>query len=129
MKRAFVFLLLAPVSVATIWTIYGTMDQVPRGVVELLAFCLFVFTFLVAALAALADSLLARTLPALVRAPLVAAVGAAIPVSAWLAVEGCMLPPSLLTPLGIGGALCMGICSLLSNDGRRQRLAVPASAR
>jgi hypothetical protein len=126
MRRAFMFLLVAPISVATIWTIYATVNHAPNGFVELVAFGLLVFTLLVATLAALADSLMASTLPALVRAPLTGLVGAAIPASVILAYDGCLLPPSLVTPFGIGGALCMGICSLLSNDGDCLERAIAA---
>jgi hypothetical protein len=123
MKRAFIFLLLGPAFVVAAWLLYAVAQGAPWGTAEIVAVCLFVFTFLVAALAALLDSFLAGTLPVLVRAPLIALLGGAVPVVALLAVVGCMLPQSFLTPFGIGGALCMGVCSLLSNDdGHRQRL-------
>ena len=56
----------------------------------------------------LVDGYLARSLPALLRAFLTAAFGMTI---------------------AIGGALCTGVCSLLSNDyGHRHRLALPNAA-
>lgn len=116
MKRPLIFLLLGPACVVATWLAFATLQTEPRGIIEFVAMCLFLFTLLVGTIAALVDGLLARALPAFVRALLVAIVGAAIPISAWLAVMGPMAPPSLLNPFGIGGALCMGVCSLLSNE-------------
>jgi len=129
MKRALIFLLLGPASVVGTLLPYDWPRTGLWGTASIVATCLFVFTFLVGAIAALADSWLARTLPVLARAPLTAMVGAVIPVGAISAVEGCMLPQSLMMPFGIGGALCMGVCSLLSNDyGYRQRRCAMAGA-
>ena len=129
MKRAFMFLLLGPASIVTTWLIYVTAKQGPWGIAAPVATILFIFVFFVAAIAALFDQFLARALPAFVRASLTAIVGAAIPVSVILAVSGCMLPEPLVMPFAIGGALCTGVCSLLSNDcGHRHRLALPTAA-
>lgn len=131
MKRILVFLLLGPASVVTAWLIYAPAGKGPA----LAAMALFTFAFFVASCTVLVDGYLADTLPIYLRAPLIAIVGAAIAVGmafglAWTVVlHFVMLPQWILLPFAIGGALCMGACSLLSNDyGSWQRLALPTVA-
>jgi hypothetical protein len=133
MKRALVFLLLAPTLVAfTIWLmIVPQRTGFPVGLRELCAAAAFLFTFLVSAVTGLIDRYLARALPIPLRAPLNAIVGAGIAVGLLLALtrmmfsQWTMLPQSILMPFAIVGALCMGACSLLSNGYESwQRLAV-----
>jgi hypothetical protein len=129
MKRALMFLLLAPASVVTAWLIYDCAHHATGPFVGLVATILFLFTLFVASIAGLVDGLLARGLPAILRAFLTAVVGAVIPASVILAISGCVVPQSISLPFALGGALCMGTCSLLSNDfGQRQRRALPAGA-
>ena len=129
MKRAFTFLVLGPTAVVMAHYVYIVTASVPwSGVQNFVAMCLFAFTFVVGAIAALVDSLLARTLPALARAPLIALVGAAIPLGVIVWFHGCVVDPRLMMQFGIGGALCMGACSLLSHDCGQRRPAAPIGA-
>jgi hypothetical protein len=121
MKRPFAFLLLGPASVFAAWMMYITGTVRPLRIDGLLLTMLWgmilsCFTFLVASLAMVADQFLARTLPALLRAPLTAIVGAAIPASLIFTATAGMPPQCILKTFAIGGALCTGICSLLSNE-------------
>jgi hypothetical protein len=87
---------------------------------------LFLFTLPVSALSASFDGYLARSLPLSLRAPLTAIVGATVAGGLAGALFSCLLPPSMLMWFAIGGAVCMGACSLLSHDyGKRQRPGVP----
>lgn len=125
MKRAFTFLLLGPALAATAWMIYVVTSNGPLSFAAASAMILFIFTVFVAAIAALVDGSLARALPVYLRAPLTAIIGAAIPVGVILGWAGCVLPQQIWMPFAIGGALCMGACSLLSNDfGSGQRFTM-----
>jgi hypothetical protein len=125
MKRALMFLLVAPVLAAAAWFINVVANNGPLGFAATSAMILFIFAVFVAAIAALVDGCLARALPAYLRAALIATIGAAIPVGVILALAGCMLPQEIWMTFAIGGALCMGACSLLSNEyGRAKRLAM-----
>ena len=117
MKRALVFLVLAPVSVfltvlAICVAVAGTrsLDFVYFG-----AIALSVLTLPVSATAAVIDGFLARACPISSRVYLVVIVGATI-ATGEAAVFSSLLPSSLMMALAIGGASVMGACSLLSHD-------------
>lgn len=128
MKRALMFLLLGPTLVVAAFLIY--IVKGPWGHFEgASAMILFIFTFFVAAITGLVDGYLAQALPVYLRAPLTAIAGATITVSLVLILVGTISLQWILMPFAIGGALCMGTCSLLSNDyGSCQRLAMPTGA-
>jgi len=122
MKRAFVFLVAAPVSVFIVaCVLLGAAAGVKsNGLFLIPAAWLALITVSVAVLAGALDAFLARALAVPLRAPLVAAAGA-------IAVSGLtfglvylvfnQLPEQeLLAYVAIGGAACMGACSLLAND-------------
>lgn len=84
------------------------------------------FGVVVSAVARTMDEYFALVFPIPIRAPLTAIVGAAVAVGLFLAIvkkatlPGTPLPASdVLRPLAILGAICMGVCSLLSDDFRR----------
>jgi hypothetical protein len=120
MKRAIAFLVLGPVLVLVsaiaslaVAPILGTQDREFAGIV---ATVLFFFTLPVAAVAGAFDAYLARAFAVALRAPLIAAFGAVIASGlAWLLFSWA-LPSSALQFFAIGGAACMGACSLLAND-------------
>jgi hypothetical protein len=131
MRRPLVFALLGPASVVfTVLAIDGGGSPLD-GIAALIAMLLFLFTLSVSAIAGPIDGYLARTLPLELRAPLTALTGGTIAVGLLLALNrmmfphGTTLPLEILMPFAVGGAVCMGACSLLSHDyGRRQRPAV-----
>jgi ABC-type multidrug transport system permease subunit len=106
MKRALVFLVLGPAGVAFIGCAF-----LPSG---LIAIVLFLFTLAVSVFGASVDAL-ARDLPISVKAPLAAIVGAMAASGLAGALLGKIVPQAV-TPLALGGALCMCVCSLLSHD-------------
>lgn len=121
MKRAFLFLIAAPFVVAL--ASWATLIAVggPVDFASFLAMVLFLLTLSVTALPAIADGCLARVVPISLRAPLTAitgAMGGCALAFFWL---HCFVPPSELMFFPLGGALCAGLCSLLSHDfGRRE---------
>lgn len=129
MKRAVVFLVVGPVSVALIASLVFAAAGADGPVVQYIAGALFLMTLPVAAVAGTVDGFVARRFPIALRAPLTAvvgALGAGIIAFGWL---HCFfqLPELLFFPLG--GAVCMGACSLLSNNyGADQHSAVPRGA-
>jgi hypothetical protein len=130
MKRAFVFLVLAPVSVFVIVfllcvTIFGGKSA---DLAALCAMVLAVVTLPASVTAGLADGYLC-ILPISLRAYLTAMVGAAIATGEALVLFSSLLPPSIVLTLAIGGAVVMGACSLLSHDysGQQWHSLEPAS--
>jgi hypothetical protein len=125
MKRAVVFLVLGPASVFLAWSIFVAGAGGPAGgFVAFVGMLLFLFTLPVAALSASFDGYLARALPLPLRAPSTAIVGATIAGGLACALFSCLFPPSMLVWFAVGGAVCTGICSMLSHDyGKRQRPA------
>ena len=130
MKRAVVFLVLGPASVAFTFLLMCVTagGAKPCDFEQLCAAALFLFTLPVSAITGPIDSYLARALPLALRAPLTAIAGAAAAVGLLLALNrmmfphGTTLPLEILMPFAIGGAVCMGVCSLLSHDyGKRQQ--------
>jgi hypothetical protein len=131
MKRAFVFLVLAPVSVFFMVllicvAVAGTrsLDFAYFG-----AGVLSILTLPVSAITGAIDGFLVRACPISSRVYLTAIVGATIAMGA-LAVFSSLLPPSIVMMLAIGGAVVMGACSLLSHDysGRQRYFIEPVSA-
>jgi hypothetical protein len=131
MKRAFVFLVAAPVSVFVI--VFLSCATILGGKsVDLAALCamvLAVVTLPASVIAGLADGYL-RILPISLRAYLTAMVGAAIATGEALVLFSSLLPPAIVLTLAIGGGLVMGACSLLSHDysGRQPHSIEPARA-
>ena len=131
MKRALVFLVVGPalVAVAALLAVAQAGGAPAGDVARLVAIALFFFTLPVAALAGALDAYLARAFAVPLRAPLVAAAGAVIASGlAWLLLSCLLPPPNFLTWFAIGGAACMGACSLLANDYRWQGPVVQANS-
>ena len=132
MKRAFVFLGLAPVTVffaaLLMWIIVTGAQSLDFGC--LVAGVLFIFALPMAAISWTADEFLARDFPISLRAFLTAIVGATAVTAEISAVLSTLFPSSIVTALAIGGAIVVAACSLLSNDysGRRQGCLEPACA-
>jgi hypothetical protein len=132
MKRALVFLVLAPVSVfftvlLICVAVAGTrsLDFAWFG-----ATALTVLTLPMSATAAVIDGCLARTCPISSRVYLIVIAGATI-ATGEAAVFSSLLPSSLMMALAIGGASVMGACSLLSHDysGRTETAIEPNEQR
>ena len=117
MKRAFVFLVLAPVAVfLTVLLICLAMAGTKYfGFAWFGATALSILTLPISATAAAIDGFLARTCPIASRVYLIVIVGAAI-ATGEAAVFSSLLSSSLMMALAIGGASMMGACSLLSHD-------------
>jgi hypothetical protein len=130
MKRALVFLVVGPALVATVALLALTQagGAPDGGLAKALATALFFFTLPVAALAGALDAFLVRAFAVPLRAPLIAAVGAVIASGlAFLLFNGFM-PPSGLKFFAMGGAACMGLCSLLANEYGLRGPAVQANS-
>jgi hypothetical protein len=123
MKRVLVFMLLGPTLVVTAWLIYFAESGGGSGsVAAIVSMLLFLFTLIVAMITWAIDGSVAHTLPLPLRAPLTAIVGGVVAIGLFLGLVGWIFPLSISTPFAIGGAVCMGACSLLSHDyGNRQR--------
>ena len=119
MKRILVFLVLGPAVVAIITSMF-----LPYAFI---AIVLFLFTVAVSVFAASVDGYLAWFCPIYVRAPVIAIVGATVAAGLAGVLLGWFMPQAV-TPAAIGGALCMGWCSLLSHDYARSRTIHPTSA-
>jgi hypothetical protein len=117
-RRGLVFLLLGPMLGVLIALVphaaSGGFSVGPAFIGDIL----FLFGLLVCGIAGVIDGILSRTLPIALRAPLIALVGAMIAIGLPAALLGPP-PAELSIALGIGGALCTGVCSLLSHDYRR----------
>ena len=118
MKRTFIFLVLGPVAVAMTTLSALIAAGAPGNFAQILAAVLAFLTFPIAAFAGLADECLARTFPIPLRAPLTAIIGATIACVPAFAFLHCFLPSSELMFFPLGGAVCTGLCSLLSHDYR-----------
>ncbi|WKA27866.1 hypothetical protein [Bradyrhizobium roseum] len=132
MKRALVFLVLAPVAVfLTVLLICLAMVGTKFfGFAWFGATALSILTLPMSATAAAVDGFLARTCPISLRVYLSVIVGAAI-ATGEAAVFSSLLPSSLVMALTIGGASVMGACSLLSHDysGRQDTTREPDKSR
>ena len=81
----------------------------------LIAKQVFVIGLLVSAITGLVDGILSRSLSIFLRAPLTALVGAMAAIGLPAALLG-RLPQEMSMSLAIGGAFCMGVCSVLSHE-------------
>lgn len=124
MKRAFVFLVLAPVTVffavLLIWIAATGTRSLDFGC--LVAGVLTILALPMSAMSWTTDEFLARAFPISLRACLTSTMAAMVAATEVLAVFSSLLPPSIMMALAMGGAMVMAACSLLSNDysGRRQ---------
>lgn len=132
MKRAFVFLVLAPVTVffavLLTWVVLTGPQSLDFGclVAAVLAICALPMSVI----SWIADEFLARDFPISLRATMTAIVGATAVTAELSVVFGSLFPSSIVMALAIGGAIVMAAGSLLSNDhGHRQgRRLEPAVA-
>jgi hypothetical protein len=125
MKRAFVFVIVGPMALALIASLAVLAPGAPPDVAWLVAVAMFFLTLPVALVAGSVDELPARACPIPLRASLIAIVGATIAYAVAYTLLGWVLPtPDLFLA---GGAIGMGVCSLLAHDyGGGQRSAVSA---
>jgi len=129
MRRALAFLVFGPaLASVTALLIMTEASSPPSYLREFLVIVLFFFTLPVAALAGSLDAYLARAFAVPLRAPLIAAVGAVIASGLALILFNCLLPPAALKFFAMGGAVCMGACSLLANEYGSQGPAVRANS-
>jgi hypothetical protein len=132
MKRAFVFLVLAPVTVffavLLTWVVLTGPQSLDFGC--LVAGVLAISALPMSVISWIADEFLARDFPILGRATLTAIVGATAVTAGISVVFGSLFPSSIVMALATGGAIVMGAGSLLSNDysGELRRELKPASA-
>ena len=78
----------------------------------------FMFSLVVSIVTGPVDGYLAHFIPLQFRAPLSAIVGAATVALLLLSITRQSIPPQTLTPVVLSGAVCMGMCSLLSGPSR-----------
>jgi hypothetical protein len=123
MKRVFIFLIAGPLAVALIASLVFVAAGAHGPVVQYLAGALFLMTLPVAALAGTIDGF-ASSLPIVPRAWVTAVIGASAAGAIAFGALRCFFVPAELMYFAFGGAVCMGLCSLLANDWRRS--AVPA---
>jgi hypothetical protein len=133
MRRAVVFLVVAPIFVFVVVFFLGAAAGGKNpAFAAFTAVALTFVTLLAAAVACSLDAYLARALAIPLRAPLVAAVGAVIASGLtsglMYVVFNQLLPQEPLAYVAIGGAACMGICSLLANEYGWQGPAVQANS-
>jgi hypothetical protein len=129
MRRALAFLVFGPaLASVTALLIMTQASSPPSYLREFLVIVLFFFTLPVAALAGSLDAYLTRAFEVPLRAPLIAAVGAVIASGLALILFNCLLPPAALKFFAMGGAACMGACSLLANEYGSQGPAVRANS-
>jgi len=132
MKRAFVFLVLAPVTVfftvLLMWVAFTGTQSFDFGC--LVAGVLSIFALPMSAISWTADEFLARDFPIPGRASLTAIVGATAVTAELSVVFGSLFPSSIVMAVATGGAIVMAVCSLLSNDysGRQGHRLEPAVA-
>ena len=131
MKRAFVFLIGAPVTVffavLLAWVVATGTRSLDFGC--LVAGVLSAFALPMSMIGWMADELLARAFPVSLRVCSVALVGAMVAAAVVLIVFSSLLPSSIMMTLAIGGAVFMAVCSLLSHDfgDRQEHRLEPAS--
>lgn len=116
MRRSLVFLLLGPIlGVLAAEVARGGFNEVLVPIGGVVLFC----SLIVSAVSGYADSVLVEDMPILLRALCIAMVGAIIAVG----LMGGRVSQLVLIPIAAHGALCMGVCSLLSHDYRRSHLS------
>ena len=115
LRRALVFLLLGPI----LGVLVALSPDVASGGLNawlvLIGKQVFVIALLVSAITGLVDGILSRSLSIFLRVPLTALVGAVAAVGLPAALLG-RLPQEMSMSLAIGGAFCMGVCSVLSHE-------------
>lgn len=118
MKRAFVFLLLAPLSVFCTVVLMCTdvAGTKSPGFAFIAGTVLAALSLPMSAIAAAVDGYLARAFPVSVRVCLTASVGAIIATGELLVLFSSLLSPSIVIGLALGGALVAAAGSLLSHD-------------
>lgn len=130
MKRAFVFLLLAPASlfctVVLLCTDAGGTKSL--GFAFVAGIVLAALSLPMSAITAAVDGYLAHAFPISLRVCLTASVGAIIATGELLVLFSSLLSPSIVMGLALGAALLSAACSLLSHDydGRQQSGFEPA---
>lgn len=119
MKRGWVYLAFGPifgVLGSLLWVIIRDgADATLRDPAEGM-FMAYVFGFFVSWLSLMVDAGLARAVPILARAPLIAAAGAAIAFACFYVALGEAPPLQSFALVGVVAAGSMGTCSLLAND-------------
>ncbi|MCA6115733.1 hypothetical protein J6524_12640 [Bradyrhizobium sp. WSM 1738] len=132
MKRAFVFLVLAPVTVFFAALMIWVATAGPRDLdfACVVAVVLSILTLPMSAISWISDEFLVRAFPISLRVYLIAMVGATAATAEILAVFSSLFPPSIVMALATGGAIVMAACSLLSHDysGGQRRCLEPARA-
>jgi len=131
MKRAFIFLVVAPVSVfCTVLLMCVDAGMKSLDFVCVVGVVLAILSLPMAAISAAIDGYLARAVPVSLRASVIAGVGATIAAGETLAVFSSLLSPSIIMALAVGAALVAAACTLLSHDyGDRPRCGLePAGA-
>ena len=120
MKRAFVFLVLAPVTVffavLLTWVALTGTQSLDFGC--LVAGVLAIFALPMSVISWIADEFLARDFPILGRATLTAIVGVTAVTAELSVVFGSLFPSSIVMAVATGGAIVMAAGSLLSNYSR-----------
>jgi hypothetical protein len=124
MQRAFVFLVVGPLTVALVTALALLAAGAPGSIIQFIATALLVLTVPVAAFAACVDGYLARTFPIALRAPVTAIAGAMAAGAVAYTILHCFFLPTELMFFPLGGAVCTGLCSLLANDYGWKRSAV-----
>jgi hypothetical protein len=128
LRRALVFVLLGPVF--GVLAAFSVVTVMIRGyhVDAYIVPIAFFFSLIICAITGPVDGVLAYIAPISLRAPLTTVVGAAVAVGLslflWAQLGNRMVPPSLYSqiPIAIIGALCTGVCSLLSHNRRSQKI-------
>lgn len=135
MKRALLFLLAAPALITATTTLLFVKagGSGAGGFAAQFALAAFIFTFVVSALACGMDSYMASDLTryhSIASRAVRTAVGGAVVAGGLTSLMiGCVLPPAAIVIAAIGGAVCMGICSLVASYyGDCQQASVPAGA-
>ena len=125
MKRVLAFFVFGPALAAVTALVMAQADgQQQYDIDKILAVAAFFLTLPVSAIIVCVDAVL-HDVPIPLRATLTATVGAVVSFGLAFILFGWSSPPRyLFTLLAIGGATCMGVCSLVANDWRRS--PVPA---
>jgi hypothetical protein len=117
MRRTLVFSLLGPAfgiaSAVLIDLVAGRGIRFEEGMI-----LAFMFSLVVSIVTGPVDGYLAHFTSLPLRAPLSAIVGAASVALLLLSITRQSIPPQTLTSVVLSGAVCMGLCSLLSGPSR-----------
>lgn len=128
LRRALVFVLLGPVfGVVAAYSVVAVMISGYRVDTYGIPIAFF-FSLIICAITGPVDGVLAYIAPISLRAPLTTIVGAAVAVGLslflWAQLGNKTVAPSLYSqiPIAVIGALCTGVCSLLSHNRRNQKI-------